>query len=1174
VRQESQTQEGEKDQPEGQVTMRYLTLLRFSVNRKALVFVPALLLTTVALAPATAVAETTGPQWTVTSVSMPTNFKPDDQTGDDSYHVAVTNTGGASNVNGKGEAIPIVITDELPEALALDPAGASGESPLLALDQEKLAPYSEQPKTLTCELRSCTYTGIVAPGETLTVTFPVDVLVSEPSSVTNVVRATGGGAPSASVETKTAISDAQPGFGIAPGSATTALSTLQAGAHPDFTTSVAFNTTDREGATAGDLKDLIDDLPPGFAGDLVDTPACSLPVFLRYECPVPTQIGVTTVTLSAAGDPHGPLIEPVYNIVPAAGQVARIGFDIAEQFHYTANVSVRPGDYGLQTEFYNSTAGLPDVDGASLTIWGVPAAEVHDPLRWVPGPEGTASVSSFGESAKGAVLAPFFTSPTSCTSEPLVARISADSWQEPEPFVGEAMSFGPLGDCDSLTLPATFSAVATTDHASAPTGLDVNLGVEQTDGNADGRASSTLQKAIVTLPEGMTVNPSAGAGLGACSQAELEAEALEPSPTSGCPNDSTLGSVTVETPAIKEKGTGTVFLAQQYANPFGSLLALYVVIRFPDRGVLVKLAGNVQLSQTTGQLVTVFEGKQLSKLEPGEQPTEGLPPVPFSSFTFKFNEGPTAPLVSPPACGSYQAGAALTAYAEPEGMLSEPALPFSITQGFAESSPCPSGGVPPFAPQVIAGTDNNNAGAYSPLYIRISRNDGEQEITGFASQLPAGLTANLSGVPFCSEAQIAAARAKTGGEEEANPSCPTASEIGHTIAEAGVGSILAQAPGKLYMAGPFEGAPFSVVSITSAKVGPFDLGTVVVHLPLNINPVTAAVGIPSGPADQIPHIIKGIVIHVRNVRVYIEKHDFTLNPTSCTPASLSATVIGGGANPTNPAGYDPVTVTDPFQAADCSSLKFAPKFTASTSGRASKAGGASLHVQLSFPSGALGSEANIKQVKVDLPKQLPSRLIPTLQSACLAKVFEADPAACPVDSVVGQARAVTPILPVPLEGPAYFVSHGGEAWPSLIIVLQGYGVTIDLVGTTFISKAGITSSTFKAVPDQPVKSFELTLPEGNHSALAANLPASANDSFCGQKLAMPTEFVGQNGAVIKGLSTPISVSGCAKAKALTRAQKLTKALKACNKKAKSKRAVCKARAREQFGAVKQAKKKK
>ena len=256
----------------------------------------------------------------------------------------------------------------------------------------------------------------------------------------------------------------------------------------------------------------------------------------------------------------------------------------------------------------------------------------------------------------------------------------------------------------------------------------------------------------------------------------------------------------------------------------------------------------------------------------------------------------------------------------------------------------------------------------------------------------------------------------------------------------------------------------------------------------------------------------------------------------------------------------------PFQATNCAVLKFAPKFAVSTQGKTSKAHGASLTVKLTYPSEPQGSEANIKQVKVELPKQLPSRLT-TLQKACTNAQFEANPAGCPAASVIGHAKAITPILPVPLEGPAIFVSHGGEAFPSLEIVLQGYGVKVDLVGTTFISKSGITSSTFKTVPDVPVGSFELTLPEGPYSALAAN------GNLCTSKLTMPTEFLAQNGAKINQ-NTPIGITGCAKTKkTLTRAQKLAAALKACRKKAKGKkRTACDVKARKRYGPVKAAKK--
>jgi hypothetical protein len=433
---------------------------------------------------------------------------------------------------------------------------------------------------------------------------------------------------------------------------------------------------------------------------------------------------------------------------------------------------------------------------------------------------------------------------------------------------------------------------------------------------------------------------------------------------------------------------------------------------------------------------------------------------------------------------------------------------------------------------------HENAGAYSPLYLRISRNDGEQEITGFATSLPPGLTGNLSGIPFCGESEIAAARAQTGLQAEEHPACPAASEIGQTIAEAGVGTVLAQTPGKLFLGGPFEGAPFSVVSITSAKVGPFDLGTVVVHLPLRVDPHTAAVSIPAGEADQIPHIIKGVVIHLRSIRVYIDREHFTLNPTSCASASIGITVIGGGADPANPADEDPVTALDPLQVANCASLRFQPSFKVSTTGKTSKAGGASLDVKLSFPSVPPGFEANIAKVKVELPKQLPSRLT-TLQKACLASVFEADPARCPAASIVGYAKALTPVLPVPLMGPAYFVSHGGEAFPSLIIVLQGYGVSVELVGTTFISKSGVTSSTFKTVPDEPVGTFELYLPQGNYSALTAN----ANLCTVKGGLQMPTEFISQTNAVIHQ-DTQITVTGCPKPKPTKKTKHKKKSKKA------------------------------
>jgi hypothetical protein len=1027
------------------------------------------------------------PQWTVTAVSRPTNLPPGEKSGEAAYVVTITNTGGAAS-----DGSPISITDELPEGLSPNLTGPSGEDRLNVLHGKGAS------TNFKCILRTCTYTGVVVPDDTLIIRFPVNVSAAANSVEANVVRVAGGGAPDASMTTPTTISSSPAGFGISPGGSTTTLSTSQAGAHPDLTTSIAFNTTDARGSLAGDPKDTTDDLPPGFAGDVADMPACSASSFLREECPIGTQIGVITLMVV-----NETFTEPVYNLTPTPGEVARLGFSVASVFFFEGSVKVRPGDYGLSATFADANQAVQQLDNVSLTVWGVPADPIHDPLRW----SRVGVTGEFGGSVEPA-RAPFLSSPTSCAEGAFDAVFNVTSWEQiGQTFPPAEMSFGPLAGCDRLAMSPSITAELTTPFGYSPTGLNLNMSIPQTYNNPEGLATSTLKKAVISLPEGVTINPSAGSGLGACTEAEYEAEGIEEVQGVGCPNNSKVGTVKIQSPAVKEFAEGTVFVAQPYANKFGSLLALYVVARIPDRGVVVRAAGEVKADPVTGRLVTTFDD---------------LPPLPFNLLTFKFIQGSTSPLVSPPACGEYNVSAELTPASDPEGAPLEPAIrPLPITGG-SNGGACPSGGVAPFAPQVLAGTQNNEAGTYSPTYLRIVRGDGEQEITRFSAQLPSGLTAKLTGVPFCPDADIEQAKLKTGGQEETEPSCPAASQIGHTLVGAGVGPVLAQAPGRIYMAGPYNGAPFSIVSISSAKVGPFDLGTVVVRVALKIDPNTAIVTADSSASDPIPHIIKGIVVHVRDIRVYIDRPEFSLNPTNCDHLSFAVTVSGSGASFTNPNDDVPVLVNDPFEAADCQALKFKPTFKASTTGKTSRARGASLKVKLTYPKAPSGTQANIRSVKVDLPRQLPSRLT-TLQKACPDHTFNVNPAACPIGSRVGEGTAITPILPVPLTGPAYFVSHGGAKFPELVVVLQGYGVTIDLRGETFISKAGITSSTFRAVPDQPVGSFELTLPQGASSALAAN------GDLCRSKLKMPTVFTAQNGLVFRQ-STAIAVTGCAKPK--------------------------------------------
>jgi hypothetical protein len=918
---------------------------------------------------------------------------------------------------------------------------------------------------------------------------------------------------------------------------------VQAGSHP-YAVTTTFNlnqTADANGKLlpeGGDLKDLAVEAPPGLIGDINAVPICSELEFFTLNsqsnpaCPDDTVVGVLDIHRGS----QEPLYEPVFNLQPAAGALADWGAMVAGH-PVILQSSVRSGsDYGVTVSLTDNSQAIL-VTGSTLTIWGVPADPSHDPFRGVNCLNGD-NGGSLGSCPAGIPPKPYLTLPTSCAG-PQTFKINVDSWASPglwasDSFITQDGSGNPIGftECEHLSLTPEVSVKPTIETASTPSGLDFKIDIaDEGLTAAGGRAQPQIKKTVVTLPEGVTVNPSAGEGLGACTPSDYHRESAESAPGAGCPNSSKIGEVKIESALLSEPVNGSLFLAEPYENPFpepaaghpnGSLLAVYIVAKLPDRGLMIKSAGKVEPNPVTGQLTTTFDN---------------IPQLPFSHFTLHFREGQSAPLVTPAACGSYTTQALFVPWsaADPNNPLPEEVVhatpSFTIDKGVHEG-PCPSGGVPPFNPQVITGTNNNAAGSYSPFYLRIVREDGEQEITKFSTTMPPGLTGNLTGIPFCPDSAIEAARTATGRQELGEPSCPAASKIGHTTVGAGVGSVLAQTPGSLYLACPYHGASLSLVSITSATVGPFDLGTVVIRFALRINPITAQVEVDATGSDPIPHIINGIVVHVRDIRAYIDRPGFIKNPTSCEHLQIQNTITGAGADPSNPADQAPVSVASPFQAANCQNLTFKPSFKATTSGKTSRANGASLSVKLAYPNAPQGTQANITRVKVDLPKQLPSRLT-TLQKACTAQQFNTNPAGCPAASFIGHAKAITPILPVPLEGPAIFVSHGGEAFPSLEVVLQGYGITIDLVGSTFISKAGITSSTFKTVPDQPVTSFELTLPEGKFSALAAN------GNLCKSKLAMPTEFVAQNGAKINQ-STPIGVTGCPKAKKVKKVKKKTK----------------------------------
>jgi hypothetical protein len=987
---------------------------------------------------------------------------------------------------------------------------------------------------------------------------------------------------------------------------------VQAGSHP-YALNTTFMLNIEQGAEetpipeGGELKDVKVELPPGFVGDPNATPKCADQEFMKSAelsptpgCSNETVVGVSTTLASSAGVGAGTdLSDPVYNLVPPAGVAAVFGFLVAHRVPVLLETSVRTGsDYGLTTTVLNVDQALA-ILGSKVTIWGVPGASAHNPVRGtclkqgnnllehglegpdesgfadgedeLEGPIGPAysgfPLESVGNCPTAAPELPLLTNPTSC-GMPRVGAVSVDSWQKQGDYVSKAVSLPELVGCEKLNFAPTIGVVPDGGAASTPTGLNVGIHVPQEPTEDPvGLAEADVRDTTVTLPPGVQLSPAAADGLQGCSLEQVGFtgyKELEPgtergvqtaqfkekvyNPATGeeeatvCPNASKVANVKIKTPLLEEELEGSVYLAapQNFStltgaleeNPFESLVALYLVAADPARGVLIKLPGKVVPNEQTGQIVTTFEN---------------TPQLPFSDLKLEFYGTDRAPLATPALCGAYTTQASFTSWGnEPRS----PSTEFAIDSGPNGSACTYPGQALPFSPSLSSGVTNISAGSFSDLTTTLSREDGQQSIQSVQVRYPAGVSGILAGVKLCPEAQ---ANAGTCGPE---------SEIGETIVSVGLGNDpFSVTGGKVYLTERYDGAPFGLSIVNPAKAGPFDLQEgrpVVVRAKVEVDPVTAALTVTTDPsgAHAIPTIIDGIPLQIKHVNVNITRAGFTFDPTSCSKTAVTGS-IGAAEGATS-------NVSIPFQVTNCATLKFQPTIAVATAGKASKANGASLNFKISYPKGAMGSQSWFSEARFDLPKQLPARLT-TLQKACVARVFEANPAGCPSASLIGHAIVHTQVLPVPLEGPVYFVSYGGAKFPDAVMVLQGYGVTVDLTGETFIAKDGVTSATFKNTPDVPFESIEVSVPTGPYSEFGANLPAKDGYSFCGQNLKMPTLFVAQNGLEINQ-ETPITVTGCTKPKALTRAQKLTTALKACRKdKHKSKRATCERTARKKYG---------
>jgi hypothetical protein len=1043
------------------------------------------------------------PAFKLDGIHLPTNFVP----GSEGRLFLL-----AANVGGAPTSSPLTLTDTLP--VGLDPVNT---------EEVTTDPNAPDPECVIADQTvTCTADGPIAPGHQLEVRIIIDVdpLLSE-GELEDEATLTGGGALDVSVDTTTTVSGTPATFSFLPQreggpnsqfSDPDGISVSAAGSRPyQLTTSLGFPTEEPEKVlvSAGHPRDITIDFPRGLVLNPTATPVlcteAELVTMVSPGCPTASAIGtVTVVTFEAASAKAA--TSPLYNMVPPPGQPAAVAFDAASVgvFVHLSGEVRSDGDFGISS-FSRDTLALTfhPVFGARADLWGKPSDPAHDDAR---------GICAFGINTEKETGKPLpcpvpetktalLTTPGDCPAKAIETRFAANSWEQPSAFIeGGYENPSLLSGCNELDFEPKIEAKPSTTLTDSPSGLDFNLHQpQQTD--FETRATSVAKDVALTLPEGLVVNPSAAQGQQACSSAQIGLLTgvgqtpinFSKAPAS-CPDAAKLGTVEVRTPLLAEVDEsktkilrdpegqpiprtlqGAVYLAKPFDNPFGTLLALYLDVEDPLSGTVAKFAARVSADPVTGRLTnTLIEAPQL--------PIEDVRVTTF--------QGSRAALRTPAACATYTASARLVPWSAPEG----PTL--TESDSFALGA-APGGGACPASPETapnnpgfVAGTVDPQAGAFSPFVLRVSREDGSQPISGFEATLPAGLTAKLAGVPYCSEAQIAQAQSRNrpeeGAVEQASPSCPAASEVGSVDVAAGAGPTPLHTSGRVYLAGPYKGAPLSFVIITPAIAGPFDLGTVVVRTAAYLNPETAVV---RAVSDPLPTILEGIPLDLRQAVVKMDRPDFTLNPTSCEPKSILATTTSVFAQP--------ATMTRHFQAGGCGSLGFKPKIDIRLKGSTKRTGHPALRAVATFRAG----DANTERAAVTLP---PSAFLDQahIGTVCTRVQFAAKQ--CPKRSIYGFAKATTPLLDKGLEGPVYLRSSNHEL-PDLVVALAGQ-VEVVLAGRVDSINGGIRN-TFEAAPDAPVTRFVLEM-QGGKKGLLQN-----SENLCGKKSYATVKLRAHNGRI-------------------------------------------------------------
>jgi hypothetical protein len=860
--------------------------------------------------------------------------------------------------------------------------------------------------------------------------------------------------------------------------------TRQAGGHPDIT--VFFkDATGSDGLPLEGPRDIEFDLPKGFVGNPTNIATCSPQGVSNAgqggaDCPVAAQVGTAEITAWASTGSRAKVVVGIFNIAHGPDVPARFGFKYSSVVGLIT-ARVRPGDYGISSGSFSISQGEA-VESARITLWGVPGDPSHDSMRQDRLPAiqvgeafNTPQPPSLWKSLQTEPR-PFLSAPTSCSEDPVGFTVRGDSWEHPGIFDEETLTSDEDGTpfifegCEKLGFNPSVVVSPTTREAAAPSGLKVDVHVPQPQ-DPDGLATAHVRKVKVTLPQGMSVSPSSASGLGACSLADIGLDDVE---APSCPESSKLGTVEVDTPVLDFPLEGDVILAKQNDNPFNSLLALYISAKGP--GFYLKLPGRIDLDPNTGQLTSTFDNN---------------PQLPFEDLHLKLSGGPRAALVTPPACGTYAAQAEFLSWASDNPV--NQSVPMTFDQG------CATGG---FSPDLRAGTNSPLGGAFAAFNMQIVSGGGEQNLSRIEATLPEGLLAKLAGVPLCGDAQ-----ATTGD-------CPAGTQVGSVTVGAGAGPLpvyvpeAGKAPTAAYLAGPYKGAPYSLVVKVPAQAGPFDLGTVAVRNGLHVDPTSAQV---TAKSDPLPQILQGIPIAYRDIRVEVNRPDFTINPTSCKAQKVTSVLTSATGQTATP--------SSPFQVAGCKELGFKPKLALKFTGDTNRSAHPALKATLKMPKGG----ANIAKTTVLLPE---TEFIDNahISNPCTRVQFNAN--ACPAGSVLGKATAYSPLLDKPLTGPVYFRSNGGaRELPDLVADLNG-AIHLTVVGFIDSVKTGKETARvrtrFLNIPDAPVSKFVLSM-KGGDKGLLVN-----NEELCKVKPRARAEFTGQNGK--RSVSNQLVKLGCGSGK--------------------------------------------